>query len=415
MRIVSLCTHVPHKRIPYSSGQFTLAWLSALSREADIELVVPATALTLSAPKELPSNVEITFIPVDRERRLLDRYHYNANGGITPGRSVLSGFRGSDKFEKAVAAADVVEIHMHHLLPLASDVRRISKGTPLTAIVHDVMTQKASRETSLATGLKGKLGSYVRAKRAARVEVQLINRLDLALTFSSKDLAFLVDLGITTPIEVIEPLVHMPDLNARPPMKQPSAPPVVTFTGALFRSVNSDSIRWFLEKVWPTVHASVPEARLVIAGAGPPEWLRRLHSGTTIVTGYVDDLDSVYRDSSLFVAPLVAGAGVKFKVLDAMAYGLPVIATPIAAEGIVEEAGEKCFAAITTDPAEMAERIEFFLRHSDAAADVGFRAREWVQERFDFGPSAQRALASYTRLAATAVASRALNAGGPAA
>ena len=114
------------------------------------------------------------------------------------------------------------------------------------------------------------------------------------------------------------------------------------------------------------------------------------------MTGYVDDLDSVYRDSSLFVAPLVAGAGVKFKVLDAMAYGLPVVATPIAAEGIVEEAGESCFAAITEDPAVMAERIEFFLRHLEAAADVGSRARKWVHERFDFGQSARRALASYT-------------------
>ena len=73
-------------------------------------------------------------------------------------------------------------------------------------------------------------------------------------------------------------------------------------------------------------------------------------SATTVVTGYVEDLDAVYRDSSLFVAPLIAGAGVKFKVLDAMASGLPVIATPIAAEGIVEDAGESCFAAITEDP-----------------------------------------------------------------
>ena len=399
MRIACLSTRVPYGRIPYSSGQFTLAWLSALSTEADIELLVPATPQNRSAPRELPSNVEITFIPVvDRERSLLARCHYNAYGGVTPGLSVLSGFRASDRFPSAVAAADVVEIHLHHLLPLVSDVRRFSGRTPVTGIVMDVMSQKTLREAQSARGIRRKLGSTIRTRRAARMEAQLINRLDHVLTFSHKDVALLENLGVSTPMEVIEPLVRMPDATARPPKD-----PVVTFTGALFRSENSESIRWFLDAVWPTVKTAIPEAKLVIAGADPPEWLVGRGSATTVVTGYVDDLDSVYRDSSLFVAPLIAGAGVKFKVLDAMASGLPVVATPIAAEGIVEDAGESCFAAITEDPVVMAERIEFFLRHPEAASDVGARARKWAHERFDFGESARRALASYTRLAAGAL------------
>jgi glycosyltransferase involved in cell wall biosynthesis len=398
MRIACLNTHLPHRRIPYSSGQFTLAWLSTLSTEADIELLVPATPQNLSAPRELPSNVEVTLIPVARERSLLARCHYNAYGGVTPGLSVLSGFRASDRFPTAVATADVVEIHQHHLLPLVSDVRRWSGRTPVTGIVMDVMSQKTLRDAQLATGIRKKLGSTIRTRRAARMEARLINRLDHVLTFSYKDAALLENLGVSTPIEVIQPLVRMPELTARPPKE-----PVVLFTGALFRSVNSESIRWFLDAVWPTVETCVPEAKLVIAGADPPEWLIGRRSATTVVTGYVEDLDAVYRDSSLFVAPLIAGAGVKFKVLDAMASGLPVVATPIAAEGIVEDAGESCFAAITEDPVVMAERIEFFLRNREAASDVGTRAREWAHERFDFGQSARRALASYSRLVARAV------------
>jgi glycosyltransferase involved in cell wall biosynthesis len=399
MRIACLSTYVPHRRSPNSIGQFTLAWLSALSREADIELLAPATPQNLSAPRELPSNVEFTFIPVgDRERSLLARWHYNAYGGVTPGLPVLSGFRASDQFPSAVAAADVVEIHLHHLLPLVSDVRRLSGRTPVTCIVSDVMSQKTIREARSASGIRSKLGSTVRTRRAAHMEARLINRLDHVLTFSQKDVVLLENLGVSTTIEVIEPLVLLPETTARPPKE-----PVVTFTGALFRSVNSESIRWFLDAVWPTVESRLPEAKLVIAGADPPEWLVGRRSATIEVTGYVEDLGAVYRNSSLFVAPLRAGAGVKFKVLDAMAFGLPVVATPIGAEGIVEDAGESCFAAITEDPVVMAERIEFFLRHPEAASDVGARARKWAHERFDFGRSARRALASYTRLAARAL------------
>ena len=85
------------------------------------------------------------------------------------------------------------------------------------------------------------------------MEARLINRLDHVLTFSHKDVALLENLGVSTPIEVIEPLVRMPEARARPPKD-----PVVTFTGALFRSVNSESIRWFLDAVWPTVETSRP-------------------------------------------------------------------------------------------------------------------------------------------------------------
>ena len=398
MRIACLSTHVPHKRIPFSSGQFTLAWLSALSTEADIELLAPASAENLSAPRELPSNVEITLVPVVPEWNVLERWHYSAYGGVTPGLSVLSGFRASDRFPAAVAAADLVEIHLHHLLPLVPDVRRCSARTPVTGIVMDVMSQKTLREARLASGIRRRLGSTVRTRRAARTEARLINRLDHVLTFSQKDATLLENLGVSTSMEVIEPLVRMSEATARAPKE-----PVVTFTGALFRPVNSESIRWFLDAVWPTIEMRVPEAKLVIAGASPPEWLVGRRSATTVVTGYIEDLDAVYRDSSLFVAPLIAGAGVKFKVLDAMASGLAVVATPIAAEGIVEEAGESCFAAITEDPVTMAERIEFFLRHPEAASDVGARARKWADQRFDFGQSARRALASYTRLATRAL------------
>ena len=148
------------------------------------------------------------------------------------------------------------------------------------------------------------------------MEARLINRLDHVLTFSHKDVALLENLGVSTPIEVIEPLVRMPEATARPP-KEPDR--------YLYRSavqVGELRIDQVVSRrgVANRRDVRVPEAKLVIAGADPPEWLVGRRSATTVVTGYVEDLDAVYRDSSLFVAPLIAGAGVKFKVLDAMAF-----------------------------------------------------------------------------------------------
>ena len=150
--------------------------------------------------------------------------------------------------------------------------------------------------------------------------------------------------------------------------------------------------------MWPRVLSDMAGATLIVAGANPPQWLWEQRSSSVVVTGYIDDFDEIYREASLFVAPLTLGSGIKFKVLDAMAYGLAVVATPVAAEGIVDEAGRDCFAAITADPRQMAERIVFSLRNPDYRSAVGERARSWVHSRFDFDSSVSRALQIYQQL-----------------
>jgi len=287
----------------------------------------------------------------------------------------------------------LVEIHWQHLLPLANDVRDLRPEVPITAFVHDVMTQKAQREARSARHFKTRVASMVRARRALVVEPRLLAEVDQIFTFTHKDRDLLREMGVTRPVEVVDPNVQVPERAA-----SGSERPVVAFTGAMSRSANAESIAWFLARVWPLVLSEMAGATLIVGGADPPQWLWQQSSSSVVVTGYVDDFDEIYRSATLFVAPLTLGSGIKFKVLDAMAYGLAVVATPIAAEGIVDEAGRGCFAAITADPRQMAERILFCLRHPDYRSVVGDRARSWVRSRFDFDRSVSHALQVYERL-----------------
>ncbi len=394
MRLACITPHLPHRRISHAGGQFSWAWLCSLSRHLDVDLVVPATSQNLAAPRELPANVHVVMVPLaDDPGRTASRLHSYTAGSITPGLRVLKGFRSSEKFREAVAGADVVEIHWQHLLPLVDDVRALAPETSVTAVVHDVLSQKLLREARHARSLRKRFISSVRIGRARSVEARLLGRVDHVFTFSAKDKALLEKIGVKRPIDQIDPPVKVPDEPARPPTE-----PIVSFTGAMSRSVNAESVAWFLERVWPGVLSSLPGASLVVAGANPPPWLVERSGPNLSVTGYVEDLGDVYRNTAVFVAPLRTGAGVKFKVLDAMSFGLPVVATSVAAEGIAEEAGTDVFAAVTDDPSEMAERIVFFLTDRPAAAEVGVRARSWVQGRFDFEASMERVIRTYTEL-----------------
>ncbi len=392
--LVFLSPHLPHRRIAHAGGRFSWAWLSALSACSRVHLVTPATPENTSAPRDLPPCVKVTMLPVGLPPQpWAARFHDARTGGITPGIASLDVFRSSPAFADAVASADLVEIHWQHLLPLADDVRNLRAELPITAFVHDVMTQTARREARSARHFKTRIGSAVRARRALVVEPRLLAGVDQIFTFTQKDRDLLQGMGVTRPVEVVDPNVQVSERPA-----SGSERPVVAFTGAMSRSTNAESIAWFLTRVWPRVLAEMAGATLIVAGANPPQWLWQKRSSSVVVTGHVDDFDEIYGSASLFVAPLTLGAGIKFKMLDAMGHGLAVVATPIAADGIVEEAGRGCFAAITADPRQMAERIVFSLRHPEYRSAVGDRARSWVHSRFDFERSVSRALQIYQRL-----------------
>ena len=129
----------------------------------------------------------------------------------------------------------------------------------------------------------------------------------------------------------------------------------MAFVGGMRHAPNPDAVRWMAAEVLPRVWTREPEMRCLLVGADWPEavWGRldpRLH-----LTGQVVRLNEVFDQVRLTIAPLRFGAGVKGKVLDSFAGGLPCVMSPIAAEGI--PLNELLRSAVTTDAIQMADRI----------------------------------------------------------
>ncbi|MDM0028701.1 glycosyltransferase [Variovorax saccharolyticus] len=98
---------------------------------------------------------------------------------------------------------------------------------------------------------------------------------------------------------------------------------------------NVDSIKFFMQSIWPTLERTLPaNARLLVVGNKPPPEVLAMASDRIIVTGYVEDLSPYFSSSRVFVAPLRYGAGIKGKLVMALAHGVPSVATSVAAEGI---------------------------------------------------------------------------------
>jgi GT2 family glycosyltransferase len=148
------------------------------------------------------------------------------------------------------------------------------------------------------------------------------------------------------------------------------------FVAGFAHPPNIEAALWFTKNVWPLVLTSYPSATLTLAGSNPAPEISALSSGSVKVTGYISEseLEALYVSSRVSIAPLLHGAGVKGKVVEALRFGLPVVTTPTGVQGIPDPSNA---ITIAESPAEMAQSIlklltenKLWLRHSAASLQL---------------------------------------------
>jgi glycosyltransferase involved in cell wall biosynthesis len=108
----------------------------------------------------------------------------------------------------------------------------------------------------------------------------------------------------------------------------------ILFVGNFNHSPNRDAVRYFVGEVFPLVRVALPGVKFYVVGDRMTDEIVALHSEDVVVKGFVPDLAPLLKGCRVFVAPLRFGAGMKGKIVQALAYGLPTVTTPIGAEGI---------------------------------------------------------------------------------
>jgi glycosyltransferase involved in cell wall biosynthesis len=155
---------------------------------------------------------------------------------------------------------------------------------------------------------------------------------------------------------------------------------VALFVATFARPENVDAANWLLREIWPAVVAQIPEARLILAGAKSDTYLAGVppaNRGAVSATGYVASLSPYYREASVVVIPTRLGAGVKFKTLTAMLWGLPIVSTYQGVEGL---ASASLYAGVTDDPEEFARTVVEVLRDPATADEVARMGQRWAHD-----------------------------------
>ncbi len=268
---------------------------------------------------------------------------------------------------------DVVMVSRHHvlreLLPL------LRRAAPRARIVFDSVDLHFLRERR--TALLAGDSALARAADTTRVlELEMVRDSDVTVVVSEDEAAVLAREAPGARVEVLSN-VHAV-AGAGLPFAQRRD---IVFVGGFRHPPNVDAVRWFCEEVFPRVRAQLPGVRFHCIGEGPPDAIARLaRDEGVLVHGYIADLAPYMDGCRIAVAPLRVGAGVKGKINLSMAHGQPVVATPVAAEGMHLRDGHDVLLA--ADAAEFADAIARLYRDAPLWSTLAGNGLESVRRHF---------------------------------
>lgn len=214
---------------------------------------------------------------------------------------------------------------------------------PHAKIIFDTVDLHFLREQRKAE-LNDDATMHQAASKTQAKELELIEKSDITFVVSEIEQTLLQDHTPGADIRVLSN-IHTTEDDIKPFDQRHG----ILFVGGYQHPPNVDAARWLTEEILPALREHLPRVELHLIGSRMPEWLKNKRQPGLKNHGFVEDIEPYLQNCLLAVAPLRYGAGVKGKVNQAMAWGLPVVATACAAEGVHAKHNHDIVLAETTE------------------------------------------------------------------
>jgi sugar transferase (PEP-CTERM/EpsH1 system associated) len=282
---------------------------------------------------------------------------------------------------------DLIHAYMLRVAPYLSAV-----STPKILELIDSMQFNLERRVTME-GIPNRWLFTEELRRVTPYERKIGELFDQLIVVSEKDKALIpsnnvraIPLGVDTDIFV-----------PREPQDKLEQKPIIVFSGNMGYAPNIHAVTWFVEKCLPLIQKAIPDAALIIAGSNPSKEVRDLGQkrGVT-VTGFVESMSEILNKARVAVAPMQSGSGMQFKILEAMACGLPVVATTLGLGDIKARPGHDIYIADTAG--EFAEMVLNLLNTPETAERISRQARNFVLHNHSWEHMATQVEAIYHKI-----------------
>ena len=287
---------------------------------------------------------------------------------------------------------DVLQLEYTPLIQYAGRFERLAS----VVFEHDIYFQSLSRGLAHKTGV-ARAKAWVEYLRALNYELSHLPDCDQVQVCTRENREFLTSFLPQGAAQIQEGLragVNVGRFEFQPGGREPGS---MLFVGSFRHTPNVEAIEWFVERVLPQILERNPEARLVVAGSDPPP--RGLFAKATRAVellGFVEDIRTELARREVFVCPILSGSGVRVKLLEAFASGIPVVSTSVGAEGLARTDGEVC--ALADDPEDFANKVLDILNCPQQALAMTERARREVESNWDMPVLTEKLERSYRQV-----------------
>lgn len=291
---------------------------------------------------------------------------------------------------------DVVHVDSEMIAGLVPETYR----GPAVLNHHNVESHMMARR---AADRSGPVGAFLRreARLLARLERRCAPRFDRHLVVSELDGQRLREAAPGARCELVPSGV---DVEHFRPGEGAEEPATLVFAGRMNWYPNDRGMRRFLAEVWPEMTRRFEGLRLLIVGMNPTRSLIAAAAGdpSVRVTGFVEDVRPLVSSAALYVCPVLEGGGTRLKLLDAMAMGKAIVATPLAAEGLEVSDGDEM--VIREFGAPFVDAVIALLRDPRRRAGLAARARARAVSTYAWKRIGRRLAEVYDEVAATSPA-----------
>ena len=371
----------------HGGGVFMYQTVRELARLCELHLIV-----LLDYPHQRPAHEELDQICASTEYIPRLEPRQRALGSLEP--HAVREFRDIN-----VAWSIHRQIYTRHIDVLQLEYTMMGQYAgqfqhiPSILFEHDVYFQSIARRLPFMPSVTEKIQARWEYLRALRYELQTLPKADRIQVCSRENAEYIASFLPTLKGRIDEQYRAGIDTSLyhfRPGGREPFT---LLFLGSFRHLPNQEALQWFVQKVFPRVRAAQPRARLIVIGSDPPPNHSLSNSEAIDLIGFVEDVREPLAKYSLFVCPILSGSGVRVKLLEAFAAGIPVISTRLGAEGLASEDGEIC--ALTDEPEEFAARIIDLLQNPERAEAMARRAHAEVVAKRDMRVMTERLVECY--------------------